>query len=158
MNIFNTHYVPLVKLHMVKERFLPYGSEKLYSPQSVASMISRIVEGADREYMLVVSLDGAKQPVGIEIIAIGSLNRAFVEAREIFKHAILTGAAGLILVHNHPSGDLEPGESDWNMTKRLRQAGSLLGIEVLDHIIIGGEEGSYTSLQELGRWDEYTAA
>lgn len=157
MNIFNTHYVPLVRLHMVRERFLPYGSERLYTPERVADMVSRIVEGADREYLLAISLNEAKEPVGVEIIAIGSLNRAYVDVREVFKHAILTGASGLILAHNHPSGSLNPSEGDWQMTEKLRQAGSLLGIEVLDHIIIG-DDGKYTSLKESEKWNKCKAA
>ena len=158
MNIFNTNYVPLVKLVMIKERFLPYASEKLYTPKRVARMVNRIVEGADREYLIAVSLNEAKEPVGVEIIAIGSMNAAYAEVREIFKHAILTGATGLVLVHNHPSsGDLEPSDSDWHMTERIRQAGELLGIKVFDHIIIG-EDGAFVSLLEMERWNESKAA
>ena len=157
MNIFDTQYVPLVKLHMVKERFLPYGSERLYTPQRVVAMVNRIVEGADREYLLVVSLNEVKEPVGVEVVAIGSMNKAYVDAREVFKHSILTGAMGLILVHNHPSGHIKPSESDWITTQKLRQAGALLGIEVCDHIIMG-DDGKYTSMQELERWNEYKVA
>lgn len=157
MNLLDTNYVPLVKLHMVKERFLPYGKEKVYSSEDVAGMIRRLVEGLDREYLLVVSLDGAKQLVGVEIVAMGTLNRAFAEAREVFKHAILTGAAGLVLAHNHPAGNPAPSKSDWKMTEQMRRAGDLLGIKVYDHIILG-EAGEYTSLRECEQWNHNNVA
>ena len=157
MNLFDTNYVPLVKLHMVKERFLPYGKEKVYTAENVANMVRRLVEGADREYLMVISLDGAKQLVGVEIVAVGTLNCAYAESREIFKHAILAGAAGLILAHNHPSGCTEASESDWQMTEQVRQAGNLLGIEVYDHIILG-EGGEYRSLRECEQWNRNNVA
>lgn len=157
MNLFETNYIPLIKLHMVKERFLPYGKEKIYSPEDAARMVGRIVEGMDREYLLVVSLDGAKQLVGVELVAMGTLNQTFAEAREIFKHAILLGAAGLVIAHNHPSGCLEASESDWKMTEQMKRAGELLGIEVYDHIILG-EDGEYISLRECEQWDKNNVA
>ena len=101
--------------------------------------------------MLAISVDAKNKPVGIEVVAIGSLNVAYVEARDLFKHAILSNASGIVLVHNHPSGDVTPSVEDWHLTYRIMQAGALLGIELLDHIIIGDNE-EFVSLSQTKEW------
>ena len=148
MDVLNTNYVPLVRLHAVKERFVPYGVEgNINTPEKVVKMVSRLLKEADKEIMLAISVDAKNKPVGIEVVAIGSLNVAYVEARDLFKHAILSNASGIVLVHNHPSGDVAPSVEDWHLTYRIMQAGALLGIELLDHIIIGDNE-EFVSLSQ----------
>lgn len=152
MDVLNTNYVPLVRLHAVKERFVPYGVEgNINTPEKVVKMVSRLLKEADKEIMLAISVDAKNKPVGIEVVAIGSLNVAYVEARDLFKHAILSNASGILLVHNHPSGDVTPSVEDWNLTYRIMQAGALLGIELLDHIIIGDNE-EFVSLSQTKEW------
>lgn len=152
MDVLNTNYVPLVRLHAVKERFVPYGVEgDINTPEKVVKMVSRLLKEADKEIMLAISVDTKNKPVGIEIVAIGSLNVAYVEARDLFKHAILSNASGIVLVHNHPSGDVIPSVEDWHLTYRIMQAGALLGIELLDHIIIGDDE-EFVSLSQTKEW------
>ena len=84
--------------------------------------------------------------IGIETVSIGSLNSSIVHPRELFKTAIKKSAAAIILAHNHPSGDASPSQEDIEVTKRIKSGGNLLGIDVLDHIIIG--ENSYYSFKE----------
>ena len=152
MDVLNTNYVPLVRLHAVKERFIPYGVEgNINTPEKVVKMVSRLLKEADKEIMLAISVDAKNKPVGIEVVAIGSLNVAYVEARDLFKHAILSNASGIVLVHNHPSGDVTPSVEDWHLTYRIMQAGALLGIELLDHIIIGDNE-EFVSLSQTKEW------
>lgn len=152
MDVLNTNYVPLVRLHAVKERFIPYGVEgNINTPEKVVKMVSRLLKEADKEIMLAISVDTKNKPVGIEVVAIGSLNVAYVEARDLFKHAILSNASGIVLVHNHPSGDVTPSVEDWHLTYRIMQAGALLGIELLDHIIIGDNE-EFVSLSQTKEW------
>ena len=89
------------------------------------------------------------QPLSISAVSMGILNSSLIHPREIFKTAILTNAASLILYHNHPSGETEPSTEDINITKRIKEAGVLMGIELIDHIIIGSE-GRFLSLKEEG--------
>jgi len=96
-------------------------------------------------------LDGKNQVLGFNVVSIGSLTAALVHAREVFKPAILGNAAAIILVHNHPSGDPEPSAEDQALTARLKQAGELLGIRVLDHVVIG-DDGRHVSMAETGSW------
>lgn len=91
---------------------------------------------ADREHFAALLLDARHCPIRWETISIGSLNASIVHPREVFKPAILASAASIILVHNHPSGSPEPSEEDIVITKRLYDAGELLGIKVLDHLIV----------------------
>lgn len=100
------------------------------------------------EHFLVVTLDGAQTIIRVHIVTIGLLNRTLIHPREIFVRAIRDHAASLILVHNHPSGSLEPSREDREATQRLVNAGSLLGIEVLDHLIIG--RTGFHSFRESG--------
>ena len=141
-------YVPLVKLKMVKEKELPYSGERLNSPDKVSEFAMQILEGLDRECLLVVSVNAKCKPVAVEMVAIGSLDSAYVVPREIFKHAVLCNARGILLVHNHPSGDCEPSKADLDTTKRVRKAGEILGIDVFDHVIVGDEKDTYYSLRE----------
>lgn len=89
------------------------------------------------------------EPVAVEVVAIGSLNACLTEPREVFKHAVLNNAAGIVCFHNHPSGKAEPSRNDGLMTQRLVKAGGILGIPVVDHIIVAGEE--YYSFKQDGK-------
>ena len=130
-------YVPLVRISMVKEKKVPYTSEVINGSEKAAKLAETILKDADREYLLVISVDSKGRPLAIEIVSIGTVNATLAEPREIFKHAILANAAGIILVHNHPSGDCIPSEEDEEMTRRISESGKLLGIPVRDHVIIG---------------------
>lgn len=118
------------------------------SPLDVYQAVSSRLSHLDREAFMVFYLSAKNQVVHFETISVGSLTSSLVHPRELFKGAIQRSAAAVILVHNHPSGDPTPSEDDLALTRRLVQAGELLGIQVLDHIIVG--YGKYTSLKERG--------
>ena len=139
-------YVPLIRLKMIKIRELPSIWEKLNRPDKVAEFAMQLLDGADKEHLLVISISAKCQPLAFEIVSIGSVDSAFVVPREVFKHAIVNNAAGILLVHNHPSGDCKPSEDDLCITERIGKAGDLLGIQVLDYVIIG--EGNFYSFRE----------
>jgi DNA repair protein RadC len=100
-----------------------------------------------KEYFIAIHLDGKNRILAVDICSIGSLNQSIVHPREVYKTALLSSAAAILLLHNHPSGSPEPSSEDLEVTKRLREAGDLLGIKVVDHIIIGS---TYYSFVERG--------
>lgn len=101
-----------------------------------------------KEHFISVHLDQKNKIICIDTVSIGSLSSSVVHPREVFKSALLSSAASLIILHNHPSGSPEPSRDDINITKTLKDGGQLLGIPIIDHIIIGN--GSYVSLMEKG--------
>ena len=129
--------VKLVRLQMVKERSVVFDGGSLKSPGEAARLVRRILDDTDREQFVVLALNTKNHVVGANIASVGSLNSSIVHPREIFKFACLANAAAVILAHNHPSGDPEPSPEDREMTRRLIEAGRVLGIDVLDHVILG---------------------
>lgn len=120
-------------------------------PADVSRLVMAGMRDLDREHFYVVLLNTKHYVVGVELISIGTLNGSMVHPREVFRAAIRRGAAALILVHNHPSGDPSPSPEDVQVTRRLVEAGRLLGMDVLDHVIIG--DNRYVSLREQGLVD-----
>jgi len=105
-------------------------------PDSVVSAVKPFFRNLDREKFGVLVLNTRNAPVAFHMVSVGNLDSSIVHPREVFKFAILASAASVILVHNHPSGQLDPSSEDINLTHRLVEAGELMGIPVLDHIII----------------------
>ncbi|HIJ95954.1 MAG TPA: DNA repair protein RadC [Desulfuromonadales bacterium] len=101
-----------------------------------------------KEMFLTAHLDGKNRLITLDLVSIGSLNQSIVHPREVFKTALLSNAAAIILVHQHPTGDPTPSSEDLSITRRLKEAGEIMGIKVLDHIIIG--DGEYLSFVERG--------
>jgi DNA repair protein RadC len=116
-----------------------------YSPMEIASKCQSFRK-AKKEHFVVFYLDTQNKILGRETVSIGTLNTSLIHPRECFRTAIIKTAATVIFIHNHPSGGLEPSAEDLQVTRRLKDAGKLLGIEVLDHIIVTAD--SYTSLKE----------
>lgn len=106
------------------------------SPEDAIKSVKNQLKGKKKEHFLVLSLDTRNHLINTQTISIGSLDSSIVHPREVFKEAISSTAASVIFAHNHPSGDPTPSEDDIKLTKRLVEAGEILGIEVLDHIII----------------------
>lgn len=131
--------INIVSLKMVKEGSILYDMRKLSSPSDAAGLGRKFLDEADREQVIVCCLDNKNQPVSVNIVSMGTVNSSLVHPREVFKTAVLSNAASIILFHNHPSGDPEPSQEDINITDRIKEAGKILGIELLDHIIIGSE-------------------
>lgn len=113
------------------------GPGPLKSPRD-ACRAAAAIRTADREHFIALYLNSRNVVIHEETVSIGSLNANIVHPREVFRPAIVRGAAAIILVHNHPSGDVSPSKEDLSLTSRLVEAGRLIGIEVLDHIIISG--------------------
>jgi DNA repair protein RadC len=118
------------------------------SPQDAAEMVLRELSLEQKEHFMIIMLNTKHRVIAKKVISIGHLNASLVHPREMFKEAIRRSSAAVILVHNHPSGDLTPSEDDISTTRRLVEAGQLLGIQVLDHIIVG--DNRYLSFREKG--------
>lgn len=118
------------------------------SPQDVVNLMMEEMRFLDREHFRALILNTKNQVLCIDKVSVGSLNSSLVHPRELFKEAIRRSAAALILVHNHPSGDPTPSREDTEVTKRLVQAGEIIGINVLDHVVVGN--GRWISLKEKG--------
>ena len=118
------------------------------NPQSVVKAIRASIKDKAKEHFKLILLDTRNKIIGISTISIGTLNASLVHPREIFKEAIIHNSASVVLAHNHPSGDPEPSEEDLTITKRLVDSGKILGIEVIDHIIIG--KTNFSSFKERG--------
>lgn len=121
----------------------------IQGPEQAAQLVMENLKNLDRETFHIICLNTKNQVVKTEMISKGSLDSSLVHPREVFKTAISRSAAAVILVHNHPSGDPSPSPEDLKITRRLVEVGELVGIEVLDHLIIG--QNSYVSLKERGR-------
>ena len=122
--------------------------ETVKTPEDVIALVRSRLKGKKKEYFLALLLDTRNQLIRVAEISIGSLDSSIVHPREVFKEAVSASAASVLFAHNHPSGDPEASEDDVNLTKRLAQAGEIMGIDVLDHIIIG--EQKYLSLKREG--------
>ena len=127
---------------------------KVDSPEVVCQLMAHDYRGLTRESLRVLLLDTKYQLLRIEEISLGSLNESIAHPREIFRAAIVHSAYAIILTHNHPSGDPAPSRADHQLTRRVAEVGQTLGIEVADHIIIGGvhaDSPSYYSFKEEGK-------
>ncbi|MGI6673360.1 MAG: RadC family protein [Limnochordia bacterium] len=118
------------------------------SPADAAQLVLRELSLADKEHFMIIMLNTKNRVIAKKTVSIGHLQASLVHPREMFKEAIKRSSAALILVHNHPSGDLTPSREDITTTERLREAGAVLGIDVLDHIIVG--DNRYFSFREHG--------
>jgi len=132
-----------------REVILPgVDGQRLGDPEEVADHIVPLIGGADREHCLAVLLDTKHRVLRSSTVSIGSIDHTFMTPHGIFRDALLENAAAVVLAHNHPSGDPEPSRDDERVTRRLVEAGRLLGVEVLDHLVVGG--GSWVSLARRG--------
>ncbi len=129
---------------------LPSELEKveLGRPETVARFLMERYSRKDREIFGVIALDTKNRYLKTVEISVGSLNASLVHPREVFRNALKESAASLLLFHNHPSGDPSPSSEDRNLTKKLSEAGKLMGIEVLDHIVLG--DGRFISFRQEG--------
>ena len=140
--------VDIVSLRLVKESSLLYKDRAIRSPQDGYNLFKQFLGELDREYFVVMCLNVKNQPTAINVCHIVSLNSSIVHPRELMKIAILSNAASIIVAHNHPSGNPKPSQEDIDVTRRLNDAGKLMGIDVLDHLVIGDE--SFVSLKDEG--------
>lgn len=135
------------KLKVVRTGRVCESAPRYTSPEEVF-VLTKHMARLDREHFVVLHLDGKNRVIAQETISIGSLNQSIVHPREVFKGAVLNSSAAIIAVHNHPSGDPAPSAEDKGITGRLKDAGGILGIRLLDHVIVGGNK--YFSFLEGG--------
>jgi DNA repair protein RadC len=143
--------ISFLNLKVVKETSGRYDvRKKIQSPNDIFNIAQNVIYANEyaEENLWLITLDTKNNITGIFTVSTGSLNSSIVHPREIFKRAVLQNAASIIICHNHPSGDPTPSQEDINTTKRIYDAGKILGIELLDHVIIG--DNKYTSLKEKG--------
>lgn len=137
----------------VREVVLQYRGRALRAPSVIrepagaVDLARRIVRDDAREHFLAVYLDGRHRPIGHSVVSIGTATASLVHPREVFQSAVLLGAVSVLLLHNHPSGDPSPSREDSEVTDRLRDAGRILGIRLLDHIV-WTRHGGYHSFRE----------
>jgi DNA repair protein RadC len=117
-------------------------------PEDAVALVAPLVDGCDREVCLLVALDVKHRLLAVATVSVGSADHTFMAPREVFRDALLAGAAAVFLAHSHPSGDPTPSADDRRVTRRLADAGALLGIDVLDHLVLG--RPGWTSLARLG--------
>lgn len=125
------------------------GRRPLSKPAQAVELIRQLIIGDNREHFAALYLDARRRLVAFHRVSIGTCSQSLVHPRELFQPAVLIGAQALIALHNHPSGNPEPSPEDREVTTRIAQAGELLGIHVLDHIIWTRHDG-YVSLAERG--------
>jgi len=130
------------------ETFIEEPKRKISSPKDVYALMYPKMREQKKEKFITLYLDTKNQILKEEVISIGSLNASIVHPREVFKSALMESSASVIMIHNHPSGDPSPSREDIMVTEKLIEGGKLLGIDVLDHIIIG--DGRYVSLKDEG--------
>ncbi|RIE01692.1 DNA repair protein RadC [Cohnella faecalis] len=134
---------------MVREKTsLLYPQRKISSPQDAAEIFRQFIGEFDRESFCILCLNTKNEPTALHQVSFGTLNASLVHPRETFKLAILANSASIIACHNHPSGEPTPSQEDIQLTERLRDTGTLIGIELLDHIVLGN--GNFVSLKERG--------
>ena len=125
-----------------------YSSKEITNDVRAAEVMSDVLAQMDREYICVVNLDTKNRPINYNIVSIGDINTAIVPIQNIFKSTILSNSARIMLMHNHPSGDLTPSMQDMNLTKRVYQIGNLMNLPLVDHVIVAGGSGQTYSLLE----------
>jgi DNA repair protein RadC len=128
--------IPIYRVSLVREGKVQGTYGKITSAATASTLLQTYLADVDREHFVILMLDRKNQVIGIHTVSVGSLSASIVHPREVFKAAILSNCAALILAHNHPSGDPHPSQEDRVLTARLVEAGKLVGISVLDHIII----------------------
>ena len=137
----------VVNVRLVKEPSL-YSEKILDSPQAVMELMAKELAQYDREVFCVLNMKSNGQIINMNMVSVGSINASLVIPREVFKSSILVNASAIIGLHNHPSGNVNPSKEDMLVTKKLQRCGQLLGIELLDHIIVGGTNEKMFSFRE----------
>lgn len=138
-----------VSLRVVREyNSILYPQRKVTTPDEAVLIFREFIGDLDREMFCVLTLDSKNHPTALQRVSLGTLNASIVHPREVFKFAILSNAASIIACHNHPSGDPTPSIEDISISERLHESGQLLGIELLDHIILG--QNQFSSMKERG--------
>lgn len=140
--------IDMVRLEVVCDRTVDYGKTLIKKPEDLAGLGFEILGKADREMFLLVCLSTGHNVNALHVVSVGSLNSSIVHPREVYKVAILTNSAAIAVMHNHPSGNIQPSREDKEITRKLLEAGEILGIKLVDHVIVGG--GNFYSFASHG--------
>ena len=144
-------YVGIIKLQMVREHESLYGCRRVSDAAGAASCVRPLFALADREMMVVMSVSGSMEPLAVEVAAVGGVDSCYVDMKNLFKHALLNNAANIICFHNHPGGTPSPSSEDRKITEKIKKAGEILDIRLLDHIILCDD--CYYSFSREGVFD-----
>lgn len=145
----NKFKVDVVSVRLVKDAPI-YSEHPFNSPYEVVSVMGDIMCELDREVVCVINLKSDLTPINVHFASMGALNEAMAHPRELFKASILSNAASMMLVHCHPSGNLLPSKADTMMTDRMNRLCELIGISLIDHVIVGGNNKEFFSFKEKG--------
>ena len=137
----------VVSIRLVKDAPL-FSDHKIKSPADAVKVLGDFLCEMDREVMCVINLRADGIPINCNIVSMGTINQTIAEPKEIFKASILSNAAEMLLVHNHPSGELNPSKQDIMVTDRMLKLTELMGIKLADHVIVGGDNSQYFSFRE----------
>lgn len=157
MDKFKRKYIHVKNVYVIREATDLYKPDTRWNnPEKVAKLLHTLFEFLDetREHFLSISVNNKNELIAVNVISIGSINTNIVHPREVFYAAIADKAVGIILCHNHPSGDVLPSKQDINITNNLVETGKIVGIDILDHIILGKsvmkDRHAYYSMMEQG--------
>lgn len=148
LQALQVHSAILLADKLARERSMEKNKFIIMSPEDGARYFQDILQDREQERLVAVFLDTKNAVIKHKTVFVGGLNSSIVHPREIFREAVKLSSASIIVAHNHPSGDTSPSREDISVTRRLVEAGKIMGIEILDHIIIG--DGKHTSLKEEG--------
>lgn len=137
----------VVSIRLVKDAPL-FSDHKIKSPQDAVKVVGDFLCEMDREVMCVINLKADGSPINCSIVSMGTINQTLAEPMELFKASILSNASQMVLVHNHPSGELKPSKQDVMVTDRMLKLTELMGIRLADHVIVGGDNRQYFSFHE----------
>lgn len=151
-----THWKVTIHVECVAEPCPPL-LQRTRGASDLAEAARALIPADEREHFIVFLLDGRNRIKGYAEVSIGTLNAAIVHPRDVFRPAIVFGAASIVIAHNHPSGEPQPSAEDFAVTRRLREVGELVGVPVLDHVVVGDgrhfsflESGALTSISGTG--------
>ena len=148
-----------VRIRLV--RGVPLWSKtSMKTPRAAVEVLGDYIRELDREALCVVNLDSNLKPINFSIVSIGTVNQSLANPGDIMKSAILSNATFITMLHNHPSSNLRPSKQDIQVTEKMIEVGNLLGIDLLDHIIVGPEKDEFYSLREKNEinfqaWNRY---
>ncbi len=154
INFYDTRLTETGSVKLVKEKAVEYGAGKITCPEDAAALARGMLHMDElaEEHCYMASLNNAGRIPGLFFLSKGTAGFGIMNPREVYIRALLAGAAHIILMHNHPSGDVSPSRQDMETTGRIKEAGELVGIALSDHIIIGAG-GRYLSFKETGLLD-----
>ena len=141
--------IDIVKIQMVRDGSIEYGKKSISKPQELAELGLKFLKNADREMFILICLNAKNFVNCIHLVSIGTLEQAVITPREVMKAALLSNAASIAFIHNHPSGDAEPSQEDISLTRTFTSCADLFEIRVLDHVIVA-DDGHYESFLEKG--------